>query len=102
MWRLVAPSSFSQRPAIEPKPDLATGLPVITKVPGEVARIVEEAKGGVLVPPSDPVALADAIQEFASREPWRTDAPDYIREHHDRRKLAQDLAKVIESVRRRT
>jgi glycosyltransferase involved in cell wall biosynthesis len=78
---------------------LATGLPVITNVPGEVARIVGEADGGVLVPPADPVALADAIEDFASRDPWRTDAPDYIREHHDRRKLAQDLAQVIDFVR---
>jgi glycosyltransferase involved in cell wall biosynthesis len=78
---------------------LATGLPVITNVPGEVARIVDEADGGVLVPPSDPVALADAIQDFAACEPWRTDAPAYIREHHDRRKLAKDLVEVIEFVR---
>ena len=78
---------------------LSAQVPVVTNVPGEVARIVEESSGGVCVPPADPEALADAIQKLAGEPRTRTDARTWVREHHDRRRLALDLQRVVESVR---
>jgi glycosyltransferase involved in cell wall biosynthesis len=41
---------------------MATGRPVILSATGEAARIVNQARSGVVVEPENPVALADAIR----------------------------------------
>lgn len=43
---------------------LAAGLPVLSNVPGEAARLLDEGAGET-VPPGDPAALADALQRLA-------------------------------------
>src|SRR5215211_1494220 len=40
---------------------MAAGRPVLLSARGESARLVEDARAGVVVPPEDPGALADAI-----------------------------------------
>lgn len=42
-------------------PIMASGKPVIYSGSGEGARLVEEAKAGIVVTPEDPVALAEAV-----------------------------------------
>ncbi|MDP8932378.1 MAG: glycosyltransferase family 4 protein [Actinomycetota bacterium] len=77
---------------------LSAGLPVVTNVPGEVARIVEDADAGVVVPPADPTALAGVIARLAAQDRGSTGGPAYVRAYHDRRKLAADLAAVVDRV----
>jgi len=44
---------------------MATGTPVLMSVPvGEATRLVQTTACGVLVPPEDPQALADAIVQL--------------------------------------
>lgn len=43
---------------------MACGKPVLYSGAGEGARLVQTAKAGVVTPPEDPVALADAIRLF--------------------------------------
>jgi len=43
---------------------LAMGKPIVMAVRGEAARMVEDARAGVLCPPEDPVALATSIERL--------------------------------------
>ena len=45
---------------------LAAGLPVVASAIGQIPRILEGTGAGVLVPPSDPQALAQAIDRLAA------------------------------------
>jgi len=44
---------------------MASGRPILLGVEGEAARIVREADAGLVVPPEDPKALAEAIRALA-------------------------------------
>ena len=45
---------------------MAVARPVILSARGEAARLVEEAGAGIVVPPEDPAALANAFEELAA------------------------------------
>ena len=79
---------------------VASGLPVVTNVAGAVARTVEEAKAGIVVPPGDPAALAEAARQVASHPCDSATGSAYVAAHRDRRVLAERLAQVIDNVRR--
>lgn len=79
---------------------LASDLPVVTNVPGDVARIVEDANAGVVVPPGDADALADAMIKVADGTVAGGSGARYVTEHRDRRLLADRLARVIDAVAR--
>ena len=79
---------------------LASGLPVITNVGGEVARIVTDADAGIVVPPDDPGALAGVLARVTRSDVGTGSGLDYVRKHHHRAELADRLARVIEGVRR--
>lgn len=77
---------------------LASDLPVVTNVPGDVATIVEEATAGIVVPPGDAQALADAMVAIAGGEIATKPGSAFVREHRDRRTLALRLARLIDTV----
>lgn len=45
---------------------MATGRPVLLAAAGESARLLESVGAGLVVPPEDPEALADAVRRLAS------------------------------------
>jgi glycosyltransferase involved in cell wall biosynthesis len=45
---------------------IAAGLPVLNNYPGWLAEIIEEHHCGFTVPPENPVAFADALEQAAS------------------------------------
>ena len=45
---------------------MAAGKPVVMAVEGDAADIIEQSSGGVVVPPENPQALADAVIRLAS------------------------------------
>ena len=57
-------------------PALASGKPVIFVGKGECAKLLEEAHAGIVVPPENPQALADAISKMFS-------SPDILRQLGD-------------------
>jgi glycosyltransferase involved in cell wall biosynthesis len=51
---------------------LAAGSPVIATAVGGVPEVVRDGENGLLVPPDDPHALADAIRRFFAHEALRS------------------------------
>ncbi len=45
---------------------LAAGIPVVNNYPGWLAGMITEAQCGTVVPPGDPVALADVLEQLAA------------------------------------
>ena len=69
---------------------------------GVIRQVIEQAQGGIPVPPGDPQALAAAIRRLAddpaaSRQ-MGLNARQYLEAHFDRAELAQKLAELIESM----
>jgi glycosyltransferase involved in cell wall biosynthesis len=81
---------------------MAVGRPILFA--GRVARNpVEAAAAGIVVPPADPGALADAIlglanMSFAARQEMSTRAREFVAAHHDQGKLADVYANVLYEV----
>jgi glycosyltransferase involved in cell wall biosynthesis len=74
---------------------MAAGRPVVLAIDGVIREVVEQAGGGVFVPPGDPVAMAQAIRKLASdpaaaRRMGRA-GRDYVAAHFDRGTLAAGL-----------
>lgn len=44
---------------------MAFGLPIVTTTAGAIPELVKDGKNGLLVPPRDPVALAEALKRMA-------------------------------------
>lgn len=63
---------------------LSAGLPVVSTATGDIPFMVRNGETGLLVPPDDPVALADAVSTL-----WRD--PDRAR--HIARQARQEVAK---------
>lgn len=53
---------------------LACGRPIITCTAGDAADVVRDAGAGLVCPPEDPAALAQAVRELASLSPEQRDA----------------------------
>ena len=52
---------------------LACSRPVICTVAGDAAEVIEKAGAGLVCPPEDPRALADAVLDLANMEPIERD-----------------------------
>ena len=68
---VVMPSTYPEsfgRSAIEAQ---AVGRPVVASRVGALPELIEDGATGLLVPPRDPVALADAVERFLTDAPLR-------------------------------
>lgn len=92
---LLMPSRLEGLPLV-PGEAMAAGVPVVAADVAAVAEVVQPPRGGVLVPPEDPAATADAAlallddparrarvsataREAAKRYSWDTVADDHLR-----------------------
>ena len=79
---------------------MASGKPVIYSGAGEGARLVESAKAGLVVPPEDPEALAEAVRILASNpalaEELGSNGRRYVEEHLSWSVLVSDWLRQLE------
>jgi glycosyltransferase involved in cell wall biosynthesis len=81
---------------------MAAGRPVALAIDGVVRQVVEEAGGGLPIPPGDAPALAAAIRALAD-DPQAAQAMGqrgraYLAAHFDRAALADQLADLLQSL----
>jgi glycosyltransferase involved in cell wall biosynthesis len=50
---------------------ISAGIPVVNNYPGWLADLISEHEAGLMVPPEDPAAFADALQRLAADAPLR-------------------------------
>jgi colanic acid biosynthesis glycosyl transferase WcaI len=85
---------------------MACERPVVASVAGESARIVEKSGGGVVSPPEDARAMADAIMDLAGRSPAERRLMGergraFVIRSYSRESLATRYLDVLDSVVRR-
>lgn len=82
----------------------AAGLPIINNYPGWLAGLITEHQAGIVVPPDDPVAFADALQRLAADEALRSrlgaNARRLAETRFSRPQLASEFIAVLEEVLR--
>ena len=76
--------------------------PVLLSVDGEARGILEQAQGGVFVPPEDAQAMAAALLEIkkasSQQEAMGLSGRQFTEAHYSRRALAEKLASLLQSV----
>jgi glycosyltransferase involved in cell wall biosynthesis len=76
---------------------MASGVPSVQPRRGAFTEVVERTGGGLLVPPDDPDALADALERLAEDHILRDELADRafagVRAHHT---IAQSAGRLIE------
>ena len=76
--------------------------PVLLSVDGEARRILEQAGGGLFVPPEDPQALAQALLELKENPDLRREmglnGRLYTEQNYSRKALAERLAHILEGI----
>jgi glycosyltransferase involved in cell wall biosynthesis len=81
---------------------LAMGRPIVAAVNGEAARILRDSGAAILVPPTDPQALADAMMRMADtptemRQQMGRAGADYYRRHFS---FHEGIGRTIELLKR--
>lgn len=81
---------------------MASAKPVFCVVGGEAARVVENSKGGIVVPQEDPAALAQAVLilrgDAALRARMGADARRYVELHHSRDVIAKTFEAAVRAI----
>jgi glycosyltransferase involved in cell wall biosynthesis len=79
---------------------MACERPVVASLSGEGARVVSESGGGIVAPPGDPPAIAEAILRLARLSPEERRmmgrrGGEYARAHYGRDQLAAEYLRVL-------
>jgi len=81
---------------------ISSGLPVLNNYPGWLAKYIQERNCGVVVPPEDPMAFADAIMDLLKRrhalKTMGENARKLAEDVFSRDKLAAQFVQVMEDV----
>lgn len=78
---------------------MAAGRPVVLAIGGVIAQVVDKARGGIVVPPEDHRAIAQAIERLADnlalRESMGQNGRGYVKTNFERDQQAQAFAQVL-------
>ena len=79
---------------------IALGLPVLNNYPGWIAELVEKEQIGIVVPPKDADAFANALERLADmpvlRQQMGRRARDFAKRNFDRRVLSARFVRELE------
>lgn len=94
---VVLPSYWGEGMPFSVLEAMALGKPVIASRIGGLSEIVQDGYTGLLVPPGDAVALADALQTLL-QDPKRMrilglNAQRFVQEHHDAKRCVRQIEK---------
>ncbi len=81
---------------------MAAGRPTILAIDGVIRQVLEEAGGGLYVPPGDDLALATAVRELSRNRQWSrsmgSSARLFVTRHFDRRTQGAQFAELLHSL----
>lgn len=85
---------------------MASGLPVVATPVGGIPDVVRDGTNGLLVPPADPVALAEALRRLR-RDPslgaeLGRAGRETVRDRHSHRRVAEQVMTIYRESLRRT
>jgi glycosyltransferase involved in cell wall biosynthesis len=79
---------------------MAAGKPIVLAIDGVIRQVVEDAGGGIFVPPGNPQAVADAIRSLAmhpeNAKQLGLNGRSYVAQHFAREQLTSELMSVID------
>ena len=79
---------------------LASGRPIIGVLFGEPARIIVESRSGLVVPPDDPIKLAETVNQFFAlseeeRNQMGHNGNVYYKEHFTQSKVVSQIERLL-------
>jgi glycosyltransferase involved in cell wall biosynthesis len=81
---------------------MAAGRPTVLAIDGVIRAVVEEAGGGIFVPPGDSDAMTEAIESLyhdrARARAMGLAGRQYVESHFDRARQARDFAAIIDEL----
>ena len=97
----IVPSVFEEPFGLTVVEGFAFSIPVIASAVGGIPEIVQHAVTGLLVPPNDPVALADAMLTYLGSSALRSEhgraGRKYVEDNHDARNYSATIADIVVS-----
>ena len=103
---LSVPATYDEPKGVFLLEAMAAGVPVVQPRRGAFTEIVERTGGGILVPPDNPVALADGLhalwKDRALAERLGREGFAGVREHYSVQRSADRLLDVYETLTRRS
>jgi glycosyltransferase involved in cell wall biosynthesis len=95
------PTTYPEAKGIYVLEALSRGVPVVLPEHGSFPELIEQTGGGVLVPPKDPLALAEALAELLLNPNRRTElgraGREAVRAGFTKEKMASNYARLCES-----
>ena len=77
---------------------MATGLPIVATAVGGVPEAIRDGKSGLLIPPEQPQAIADALIRFASDEALRNSIGSAARQDFEQRYELSRMVNAYENL----
>ncbi len=81
---------------------MAAGRPVVLAMEGVIREVVESAEAGIVIPPGDSSAMAQAIRYFADQPQKGIDmgarGREHVKTHFNRPDQAEKLGQIIEKM----
>ncbi len=83
---------------------MAAGRPVLLAIDGVIREVVESARGGIFVSPSDAKALADAVWFLSAKKSEAKEMGlrgyDYVRKNFNREEHAKQFAAFLQKIKK--